>query len=139
MGRTYISDRLMPQQTLLQYMDFHELMELLTFNRYTFSHPGATQHEALLRKACRLRKQGPMSMHSTPGVSARPGTTRLRVRGRIAMQWWGPVDSVTVRASRPSSLHRPRIGILSTVQALGNALCLGEHDLYITETHATRS
>jgi len=130
MGRTYISERLIPEQTLLQYMTFHELVELLKFNQCVFAQAGSAQHKTLLRTASRLRRQRPPQADAAlPAPPAAPS----RLKRHIALQWWGPAGGRAQAAPLPHDRQAPQIGVLSTVQALCNALSLGDHDLYISE------
>lgn len=132
MGRTYISDRLIPEQTLLQYMTFYELMALLKFNQCVFAQAGDAQHKALLRTASRLRRQRAVRVLEPPRASHAPPP---RLKRHIALQWWGPAGERARPTPLPHDRQAPQIGVLSTVQALCNALSLGEHDLYISEAN----
>lgn len=129
MDYVYISSRLAPQQAVLQYMEFHELVAMLKFSQCLFTPAVHTGRAALLHTARALRRQ-----HAAP--RPRPKLAGVSTTARVAVQWWQPTHGRHWPAPSGQAPETPRVGIVSTVQTLAGALSLGRHDLYISEVAA---
>ncbi|OZI79319.1 hypothetical protein [Bordetella genomosp. 2] len=132
MGHAYISNRLGPEQTLLQHVGFHELVAMLKFSQCIFAQADGVLRRTLLGAARRLRSQE----QAPPAGGSQDGTRGAR---RIALQWWSLARGRRWPAPPGHDRGAPRVGIVSTVGMLANALALGGHDLYISEIGGRRA